>query len=410
MKKILALVAGSLLCAASLFGQVLGSNGIQNTLSTSFGHPYGYIDDNHRPNVRYYGLLDTLQARIDIAQFTVEGMLNWGALTDWDGNNFSSFYFANTEITPFYYSNHFDQGGWWTNGNAESYYVNFLFHPTKNFDLGMGTRLNWKIGPAPSSLGNYWEPLAHVVQGGLKDGVPGSADVVGYTYYANMYTALYENCTKAALGARYKYKDVIEAGIAIPSGVTTNAPLFNAAVKVHPIDLLTASVAYEGILQSKGNFYAGVSLYLSKITIDTYLGLNFRPQQFGGYSEQHWGTGAAVTFDISKIHLVLRPEIGFTFYNYNDYTPAWYSGLRLDYAINQQLAVGGWASLGFGSSNKKWSDKYTGGYIIDIRPDFSWKINKNNTLSLFIDYQNRKRYDQYIYDVWASGVYWTYKK
>ena len=49
----------------------------------------------------------------------------------------------------------------------------------------MGTRLSWKIGPAPTCNGYYWEPYTHIVQGGLKEGAPGTADVVGYTHYDN---------------------------------------------------------------------------------------------------------------------------------------------------------------------------------------------------------------------------------
>lgn len=127
----------------------------------------------------------------------------------------------------------------------------------------MGTRLEWKIGPAPSNLGNFWQPYAHVIQGGLKDAVPGGADVAGYAYYANTYTGWYNGNTKASLGLRYRYKDFLEAGITIPSGVTTTAPLFNFTFMILPVDVFAASVAYEGVLQGNGNFYTGLSLYLS---------------------------------------------------------------------------------------------------------------------------------------------------
>ena len=140
--------------------------------------------------------------------------------------------------------------------------------------------------------------MAHVVQGGLEDAAPGSADVVGYTYYANCYTSLYEANTKAALGLRYRYEDKIEAGITIPSGVTTSAPLFNAALKVHPVKLFTVSIAYEGILRSNGNLYTGMTFDFDYVILDAYLAINFRntrliidtaPDQWGS----HWGTGAA---------------------------------------------------------------------------------------------------------------------
>ena len=260
MKKIIALTAALLLIAASAFSQVLPASGVKNTLSTSFGLPYDSADNSDRCGVRLYGLLETLQVRYDIKQFTMEGMLNWGALTWWDAKGgFDNFTFENTGITPFWYTNNHKEGGWWTNPYIDGYYVNFLWHPLDGFDLGMGTRLNWVIGPAPTSLDDYWGAKAHIVQGGLEDAAPGSADVVGYTYYANCYTSLYEANTKAALGLRYRYEDKIEAGITIPSGVTTSAPLFNAALMIHPVDFLRIGIAYEGILQNNGNLYSGIT-------------------------------------------------------------------------------------------------------------------------------------------------------
>lgn len=419
MKKIISLLGVFSLLAAFSFSQVLQSNGVKNTLSTSFGQPYGQVGDSDRFGVRYYGFVETLQARIDISKFTVEGMLNWGALTDWDTSSgaFNSLYFANTTITPFWYTNHFDQGGWWTNGNAESYYVNFLFHPIKGLDLGMGTRLNWKIGPAPASLANFWEPLAHIVQGGLKDAAPGGADVAGYTYYANNYTALYSNNTKAALGIRYRYEDLLEVGIAIPSGVTTNAPLFNAAFKIHPVDFFTASIAYEGILQSNGNFYTGLSLYLKPMTLDAYLAIDFRNRGDYDLSDQRWGTGAAITFVIPKTSITLRPEGGISVYSEANYTMAWYAGARLDLPFADSFVFGAWSSFAVGASDVRWHDKnssnyhpdYSGGVVFDVRPDLTWIINGNNSLALFFDLQCRKSYNSNFYDVWASGLYWTFQ-
>ncbi|MBP3741597.1 MAG: hypothetical protein J6J00_01300 [Treponema sp.] len=419
MKKIIAFVFGLCLLGSLSFAQVLKSNGVKNTLSTTFGQPYGEVGDSDRFGLRYYGFVETLQARIDISKFTVEGMLNWGALTNWDTRGaFDSLYFANTSITPFWYTNHFDQGGWWTNGDAESYYVNFLFHPIKGLDLGMGTRLEWKIGPAPSSLGNYWEPLAHIVQGGLKDAAPGGADVAGYTYYANTYTALYRNNTKAALGLRYRYEDFLEVGISIPSGVTTNAPLFNAAFMIHPVDFFTASIAYEGILQSNGNFYTGLSLFFKPMTLDAYLAIDFREKGDYDLTDQRWGTGAAVTFIIPKTSITLRPEGGISVYSDANYTMAWYAGARIDIPFANSFVFGAWSSFAVGASDVRWHDKsswnynpdYSGGFVFDVRPDLTWKINGYNSLTVFFDFQSRKAYYGKLYDVWATGLYWTFQR
>ena len=129
MKKIIAVLASFVLSISVISAQVLKSSGINHTLWTGFGAPLDSVRNDDRAYFHYYGLIETLQARVDIGKFTVEGMLNWGALTNWDGRNFTSLTFANTRANPFWYTNHNDQGGWWTNGEIESYYVNFLFHP-----------------------------------------------------------------------------------------------------------------------------------------------------------------------------------------------------------------------------------------------------------------------------------------
>lgn len=427
MKKIIGCLVSAVFAVFSVNAQVLSSSGVQNTLSTSFGTPYSnaYSENPASDGVHYYGLLETLQVRFDIGKFTAEGMLNWGALTNWNvDGGFDNITFANTQITPFYYTNWSSQGGWWTNPFIESYYVNFLFHPVKGLDFGMGTRLNWVIGPAPSSHDNYWGPTAHIVQGGLKDAAPGNADVAGYTYYANCYTALYELNTKASLGIRYRYEDMIEVGVTLPSGVTTNAPVFNAAFAIQPVKQFRASVAYEGILRSNGNLYTGLTINFDYIILDAYLAINFRntrliadvaPEHWGN----HWGTGAAITFNVPKISMTLRPEVGFSFFNDANYTMAWYTGGRMDFNFADKFVLGAWSSFAVGSSDNRWYDKdyegtyyhpdYVGGHIFDIRPDLTWKINKSNELTVYLDFQNRLRFDNRNWNTWASGLYWTYR-
>lgn len=353
MKKIIAILASFVLSISVISAQVLKSSGINHTLWTGFGAPLDSVRNDDRAYFHYYGLIETLQARVDISKFTVEGMLNWGALTNWDGRNFTSLTFANTRLNPFWYTNHNDQGG-------------------------------------------------------LKDAVPGGADVAGYAYYANTYTGWYNGNTKASLGLRYRYKDFLEAGITIPSGVTTTAPLFNFAFMIHPIEFFSASVAYEGVLQGNGNFYTGLSLYLSNFTLDVYLGIN----GIGGAdNDSRFGTGAAITWSFPKVGITIRPEFGFTFWENVKYTPAFYFGGRFKFEITNQIILGAWSSCAWGSYNQDWHNEndWFGGFIFDIRPDITFAFNNHHSLSIFFDYQNRTRFDNVVRDTWAAGFYWTYK-
>lgn len=414
MKKIISLLCGIVVLALSVSAQVLPKSGVQNTMWTGFGQQYPTIQNPVDPSykssgVRYYGLYNTLQARVDLAQFTIEGMLNWAAETNWDVNNaFTWVTFSNTENTPFWYTNNYSQGGSHTTGETESYYVNFIWNAISkdknDLDFGMGTRLAWKIGPAPVCGGYYWEPLTHVVQGGLKEGVPGSADVVGYTHYDNQYA-------NHALGIRYRYSDMIEAGISIPSGVTTDKPFFNAAFAIQPVDVFRASVAFENVCTSYADFYTGLTLNLQKVIIDAYLEI----QNLGNadYHNKTWGTGATISFYPVK-SLLIRPEAGFTFYREANYTPAFYAGGRVEWGINKSCILGGFVSLAWGSRNtdwnNDWNNDWTGGFILDARPDFTYIINNRHKISIALDFQHRVAFNNKAYQVWATGLYWTYKR
>ena len=265
MKKILALAVCVVVVVSTAFTQVLTKAGVQNTLWTGFGEMYP--EAGKSPDIRFYGLYDTLQARVDVSSFTIDAMLNWAAETNWEFNRFQNITFVNTQKTPFYYTNHSGQGGDKTSGYTDSLYVNFIWNAiAKNkhdLDFGMGSRLSWVIGPAPSCYGCYWEPLTHIPQGGLKDAAPGTADVAGYTSYDNNYA-------DHALGIRYRYSDFIEAGISIPSGVNTDKPFFNAAFAIKPMDVFRVSLALENIGNDSTDLYTGLSLYFKKVTVDAY--------------------------------------------------------------------------------------------------------------------------------------------
>lgn len=409
MKKIISLLCGIVVLALSVSAQVLPKSGVQNTMWTGFGQQptivLNPVDPYKSSGVRYYGLYNTLQARVDLAQFTIEGMLNWAAETNWDVNNaFTSVTFSNTKKTPFWYTNNSSQGGSHTTGETESYYVNFIWNAISkdknDLDFGMGTRLAWKIGPAPVCGGYYWEPLTHLVQGGLKEGVPGDADVVGYTHYDNQYA-------NHALGIRYRFSDMIEAGISIPSGVTTDKPFFNAAFAIQPVDVFRASVAFENVCTSYADFYTGLTLNLQKVIIDAYLEI----QNLGNadYHNKTWGTGATISFYPVK-SLLIRPEAGFTFYREANYTPAFYAGGRVEWGINKSCILGGFVSLAWGSRNTDWNNDWTGGFILDARPDFTYIINNRHKISIALDFQHRVAFNNKAYQVWATGLYWTYKR
>ncbi|MDY5047520.1 MAG: hypothetical protein SPE87_07185, partial [Treponema porcinum] len=282
MKKLLIGAAVAALAAFGASAQVMPASGVENTLWTGLGSPFS-------GDAKYFGFVDTLQARVDVGKFTVEGMLNWGALSYWEtDDDFDKFIFTNTEtnaLNRHYYDGYKKTVTGYSNAiksqtEQDSYYVNFLWHPVNNFDFGMGTKLNWRVGPAPTYGSWVWGSDAHIRQGGFstayndKPGsaychftpdAPGSADVVGFVHYANTYA-------KKAIGARYNYQGDfgLQIGAAIPDGADTDSPVMNLGVELRPVDWLSIATAYEGLLQKRGDFYAGVTVGAKSFILDAY--------------------------------------------------------------------------------------------------------------------------------------------
>lgn len=406
------------------FAQVLEKAGVQNSLWTGMGVPSGTPNSSERAGFRWYGLIDTIQARVDVANFTIDGMLAWGALTQWTHNSIDEFTFVNTSAKPEHFlhqatakvaadinrrSNGYNKGD--NSFGNDSYYLNFLWHPFDGFDVGLGTRLEWDVGPAPS-YGDYaWEYRAHVHQGDLRDGNPGSVPVAGFLKYANTYA-------QKALSVRYKYKDIIEAGIALPSGFNTGSPMTNVGIEFTPIKPLTFAFAYEALFIRDSNMYTGATIRFGQgFILDAYLAFNGIGN---GYSKNgKWGTGAAFAIGFPSINLYIRPEAAFTFYSNSDYTMAFFTGGKVNFDFAERCHLGCWISFAWGADNKQWYEDtnpmynvtkdYFGGFIFNIRPEFAFDINKNHTIAVTTEFESLTDYKRDVVDAMLFGFYWRFK-
>lgn len=434
MKKTLLSVVASLFLLGTTSAQVLPSAGVQNNLWTSFGTD---VDGN----TRFYGFVDTLQARVDIAQFSIEGMLNWGALSYWDDDTLDYFRFENTTFSPLLV-HYFSEGennlsvqeqiiGKATSNRVnlapysqESYYVNFLWKPIEFLDVGLGTKLNWKVGPAPDNGGELWESTAHIIQGGFSTDYnenssgrhftynkPGSADVVGFVHYANVYA-------KKAIGVRFIHegKDVdFQLGMAIPDNATTEAPVTNLGFQI-AFGKFEISAAYEGLFQKDGNFYAGLCLGAEDFTIDAYFAWDSIDidNDDDDPKDMSFGSGAAITFKFPKVGIVIRPEAGINWFEEIDHTIAWYVGGLFDWNIADTMKLSVWSSFAVGSADMNWKDEdisedWTGGTVFNIRPMFEFELTKNHAIAAFFNFENRIAFNGNSRNCWSAGAFWTYK-
>lgn len=424
MKKLLIASAAALFAAGVASAQVMKNPGVENTLYSGFGSPL--VGDPV-----YYGFLDTLQARIDVGQFTLEGMLNWGAIAHVDDEgNLDNFTFGITYRNPLGYHYGYVRGNGYEQGQTktDNFYVNFLWHPIAGLDVGMGTKLNWQVGPAPRYGSWLWESNAHVRQGGFSTAyddrhgtvdtykftpdAPGSADVVGFVPYANKYA-------KTAIGARYIHDGdfKFQVGGAIPSG--TNADSFRSNFGAQfQFDYFGLSVAYEGLFQKDGNFYAGAEFGVKQFLFDVYFAWDSidtdDDKKAANYEDMSFSAGATMTMHFDKVGISLIPESSINWFEKTDYTPAWYAGCTFLWNINEKFVMDVYSSFAIGSRNKRWDNSEetkdcSTGNIFTIRPDIKIALTNNHSINAYVNTEHRESFDGKSRWCWSTGAYWTYK-
>ncbi|MCR4823545.1 MAG: hypothetical protein K5873_11815 [Treponema sp.] len=455
MKKLISLAVASLILAFSASAQVLPKEQMKNTAWSGFGSPIN-------GDIMFYGFTDTFQARFDRGHFTVEAMLNWSFLANYDNEgDVDNFVFGTSNNNPLSIKYGTRSWGTWAGDNKvssnstttditslksktgvsyddranvsntiqDSYYVNFIYHITKNFDFGVGTKLNWQVGPAPRYGSWLWESDAHIRQGGFSTAyddrsgafmgtssesvgtykftvdAPGSADVVGFVPFANKYA-------KRAIGVRFLAdENFLELGAALPNGFNTDDPAVNTAIRISPVEWISFAAALEGAFDDGANFYTGATFGMDNFILDVYLALDSLFTSTD--NDQAYGTGAAILFNIPNTSIKIRPEVGVNFFQNDNYDFAWYTGGTFTFGITKELGLDIWSSFAQGSKDKRWEDydstkDWDGGYIFDIRPQLSFYYSKNTTFSVYVDFEHRRAYDGVSRKCWSSGVFWTY--
>lgn len=412
MKKFLVAIAAGAILLSSASAQILKERSVQNTLYTGFGLPYLNDGDDGHDTFRWVGILDTLQVRLDRDWFTIDGGLTWGLpLYNWNGSG--GIVFENTEKTQFGFMGEQRDGNICESGYK--HYVNFVVRPFNGFEAGVGTHLNWSVGPSPQTGGFPWMPLAHVLQGDFEKGNPNENKVVGKFDYAYKWA-------DPAIAARYTIgfdnakNHYLQLGVAIPDGASSDHFFINAAAELKPIDLLTVAVAYKHRDKENagGNLYTGLKLDFTKnFNIEAWFGLNGIGIEKKGDTagNKMWGTGAAVYIKFGKLPLWIKPEVGFSDYIYSDYTAAFYTGGRIQWDITKSMHLGAWTSFAWGAEGDDpfWDD-HNGGFIWNIRPDFTFDINEHHSISAVFEYETTRYPDDNRYNRFCFGFYWKYNR
>ncbi|MCQ2241920.1 hypothetical protein [Treponema sp.] len=451
MKKTLIAFAASVLFAAAASAQVLPKAQMKNTFWSGFGNPYA-------GDTMLYGFTDTMQARFDKNDFIVEGMLNTSFLANYDNKgDVDNFVFgtSNQNALSLHYGRldgytsdntvkasakaidgNYSNAVYSQNTTQDSYYVNFLYHLNQNFDLGVGTKLNWQVGPCPRYGAWLFEPGAHSRQGGFstsyddRGGVrtqtsselvhsykfnvhnagnrPGTADVVGFVPYANKYA-------KRALGVRFKTdkkSDIgLELGVAIPNGFNTDDPASNFGAKVTPCDWLSFSAAMEGAFDEQANFYTGATIGMKNFVLDVYFAADSLFSD--AKNDEAYGLGASITFIIPSTDITLRPEAGLNWFEDDNYSSAFYTGCELDLPLTKEFELNVWGSFASGSKDKRWDDAkatedWDGGTILNLKPGIKFIYSSHTTFNAYLNLESRTAFDGQNRKAWSSGLFVTY--
>jgi len=344
MKKIAAACALAL-ASFALLGAQAQVPGFSNTVHAAVGQS---VEKNAQ--IKFLGFTEYFTGNVTVGKITFAGDIAW-------------------QLIP-------GPGGLET--RFDDHNVNVVINPVKGLDIGLGTNLNWTVGPGPSS-GPKWSAYSKAYYGGINlenAQTPVSPD----PNYPRKGFEVINYYAKKAFGIRYRYQNIFEAGFSLPELTSSNN--FNAGIglKANIRDKFSIGFAYNGPFNRGKNYiYVGASTSALK---------NFN---FGVYwnmltdtrATAHDGAntvGTVIDFTV-KNFLRIRPEGAVTFWSDPSWAPAAYLAVRVASDFTKELTGGLNASWGLGSDLKDDPNNVKAGARFDINPYILWTINKTHILS-----------------------------
>lgn len=93
--------------------------------------------------------------------------------------------------------------------------VNVVITPVKGFDIGLGTNLNWTVGPGPSS-GPQWSAYNKPYYGGINL-ENAQTSVSPDSNYPRRGFEVINYYAKKAFGLRYRYQNILKPAFRFPN-------------------------------------------------------------------------------------------------------------------------------------------------------------------------------------------------
>lgn len=334
-----------LIAGAALLSAQAQAPGFSNTVHASFGQSYA----EKKSDVQFFGFTDYFTGNITVGKLIFAGDIAWRLEPTAKG--------IKTEFLE-------------TN-------VNVVIKPINDLDIGLGTNLNWEVGPGPSS-GPQWSAYNRPYYGGINsdNGISFSDD----SDYPQKGFQVINYYAQKAFGIRYKYKNILEAGFSLP--VLRDVNNFNAGlgIKGNIKDIVSIGFAYNGPFNAGENYiYLGATTTAVKgFTIGAYW--NMLTDTSTTKKDGSQTVGALIDFEIKGFRI--KPEGAITFQSDTDWAPAGYVGVDAYMSFTNDILGGINASFGIGSDRIKNDpeNKKAGGRL-DVNPYIVWNIDKKHVLS-----------------------------
>lgn len=353
MKKILMLCMVSMLIGGLAFSQAQDPE-FSNTVYTDFGNAdyfghnggrsYGFELDRNDTDVRFHGFTNYFTAHIDLGKLIIAGDIIWNIGFD-DG-------FATAIYEPNF---------------------NVVMQPFTGLDIGVGTNLEWEVGPAPSD-GPIYSAYDVPYYAGLAwvDGNASERRV--QNYFAD-----------TSLAVRYAFEDLIQVGFALHGGATSKNFDAGLGIKATIRDLFTLGFAYNGPFKTAttNSIYVGSTISaIDNLLLDVWW--NLVPNGTGDDTSGNGTVGAR--FGFHKDAFYLAPEFSMTLWNEKNKSLSMYIALDTHMSITTTMLAGLKASWGLGSDPDTNDDTNSAGARLNINPYFIWNLSETNKLSVGVNF------------------------
>jgi len=358
-----------LVFAAALLTAQAQKPGFSNTVHAAFGQNPVL----RNPKIEFFGFTDYFTGNITVGKLTFAGDLTWQLVPTGRGVK-----------TDFLDRN-----------------VNVVFAPAKSFDIGLGTNLNWTVGPGPSS-GPRWSAYNTPYYGGIN--LENSTEQVsGDQDYPKRGFKVINHYADTAFAVRYKYQNIFEIGFSLPvlhPGYNFNAGI---GIKGNINDKFSVGFAYNGPFGAGKNYlYLGLTTSaVEGFTIGAYW--NMLTDSGAARKDGASTIGVLLDFEVKRFRLM--PEGAVTFWSNTAFGPAGYVAIDTEMSFSKEVLGGLKASWGIGSAG---GAPQPGGRI-DINPYIVWNINKTNKLSVGAQLIPVFRRSGYYTFGWQVPIAWTLK-